>query len=200
MPLWLQAISAIPALLMCFVFPLLAFLTCFLRPCLLFSSLNLVYSQATFDDPALLPYHQRFQHLLLFYIESCSYIQPDNVWQLLILYKKRNNNHYFAGYVSLYSFFCYPDGRRLRLSQMFVRPDEQRKGHGTRLLNVVYCVAVNEGYVEVNVEDPSPDFRLIRDSLDLMNCRRAGFFAGDGQSLGFGRMCVYACLVLCLPM
>jgi len=38
----------------------------------------------------------------------------------------------FVGYVTLYKFFAFPDSTRLRLSQIFVLPTHQRKGHGQK--------------------------------------------------------------------
>ena len=38
--------------------------------------------------------------------------------------------HHFIGFVSFYSFFCWPDTKRLRLAQFVVLPPYQGQGHG----------------------------------------------------------------------
>ena len=142
--------------------------------------------RSNFATPGLKAFHERLQFFLLFYIESSSYIDSsDPIWQLLLIYEKRvlqNKIFYFiVGYTTVYSFYSYPDSTKLRLSQILILPPYQRKGHGKYLLLQVYKDAqTNPNVIEVNIEDPSPGFQRLRDSVDLRLCIENGFFQQFG--------------------
>ena len=86
-----------------------------------------------------------------------------------------------CGYTTLYKFLCYQPGQsaswRLRLSQILLLPPYQRQGHGQHLLQLVYRLCRERECVELNIEDPSPVFQLVRDLLDVRSCREHGFYA-----------------------
>jgi histone acetyltransferase 1 len=75
-----------------------------------------------------------------------------------------------------YTFLSYPDGWRLRLSQILVLPHYQRNGHGQYLLNTVYDECIRRNCIEINIEDPAPIFQLLRDLHDVLLCKKLGFF------------------------
>jgi GNAT superfamily N-acetyltransferase len=76
-----------------------------------------------------------------------------------------------------YKFFLpSADRHRLRVSQILILPPYQRKGHGQRLLELVYKLALDVHCVEVTIEDPSPAFQFVRDLTDIALCRKHGFF------------------------
>lgn len=135
-------------------------------------------------DPQLKAFHQRLQLFLVFYIEASSYIDAeDPVWEVLSIWQQPDSpadRELIVGYTTLYTFFAFPDSSRVRLSQILILPCYQRKGHGQRLLQIVYELAARGPFLEVNVEDPSPGFQSVRDIVDLSRCRSAGFFCGEG--------------------
>lgn len=96
---------------------------------------------SNWDTPGFKEYHRRMQIFVLLYIEGASYIdEEDGRWEFVTLYalllssplfflltdldllrferRKRGDSvtYHFAGYVSFYSFFCWPDTKRLRLA------------------------------------------------------------------------------------
>lgn len=96
-----------------------------------------------------------------------------------------------CGYTTLYKFLAYqPAGVgggggaaassapswRLRLSQILLLPPFQRCGHGQQLLHLVYRLTRERQCVELNIEDPSPVFQLVRDLIDVKACREQGFY------------------------
>lgn len=103
-----------------------------------------------------------------------------------MVYQKRTvkngtPSYYIVGYTTLYQFFHYPSSYRLRLSQILILPPYQRSGHGRYLLQQVYQDArINPQYVEINIEDPSPGFQRLRDTMDLQACIENGYFQQSG--------------------
>jgi len=63
-----------------------------------------------------------------------------------------------------------------------VLPPFRSRGHGTRLLQAVYDHARSVGALEVTVEDPNPQFRLVRDLTDARNCIAHGLLAPPSPS------------------
>ena len=143
--------------------------------------------QGTFDTPGLREFHERLQIFLLFYIESSNYIDSsDPIWQIILLFQKRalkNKTTYcIVGYTTVYSFFSYPSFTKLRLSQILIIPPYQRRGHGKYLLTQVYENAKsNENIIEVNIEDPSPGFQRLRDTVDLQLCIENDYFQSTNK-------------------
>ncbi|KAG9094587.1 histone acetyltransferase 1 [Ceratobasidium sp. 370] len=137
---------------------------------------------STWDTPGFREYHRRMQLFILLYIEGGSYIQEDeDKWEFVVLYERRpriskdaqptdspSYTYHFAGYSSLYPFWCWPDKTRLRLSQFVILPPYQHAGHGSALYGAIYQLALaREDVVELTVEDPSEAFEDLRDRNDL---------------------------------
>lgn len=55
---------------------------------------------------------------------------------------------------------------RYRISQFLILPPFQRQGHGTRFLEAIYNNRP-KNTLEICVEDPSDEFQMLRDRLDL---------------------------------
>jgi histone acetyltransferase 1 len=91
------------------------------------------------ETPGFKEYHRRMQIFVLLYIEGAQYIdEEDTRWEFVTLCvasfrprdtadvelscrferRKRDSTftYHFAGFVSFYSFFCWPDTKRLRLA------------------------------------------------------------------------------------
>lgn len=87
--------------------------------------------------------------------------------------------YHFAGYTSVYPFWCFPDLVRVRLSQFVILPTYQHYGHGcesawrmilttARLYQALFSyVREREGVAELTVEDPAEAFEDLRDRNDL---------------------------------
>ncbi|ETO20079.1 hypothetical protein RFI_17140 [Reticulomyxa filosa] len=126
-------------------------------------------------------YHDRLQFLLLFYIESCSYIDSnDPTWEVLLLFEKniRTQEYKSVGYLTLYAFFAYPNGHRLRISQVLIFPPFQRSGHGFELIQHVHFMVRYRNFLQLNVEDPAKGFQILRDISDVFNADLCQVFTG----------------------
>ncbi|KAA3671202.1 histone acetyltransferase 1, partial [Paragonimus westermani] len=77
----------------------------------------------------------------------------------------------FVGYMTVYKFYAYPASIRPRLSQVLVLPPFRNSGHASELLMTFYRDFVHVPNVrDITVEDPSIDFRRLRDFLDCKRC------------------------------
>ncbi len=66
---------------------------------------------------------------------------------------------------------------RLRLSQVLIFPQHQKKGYGSFLYNTIYQWALqNDKIQDITVEDPNEDFTTLRDLCDLQIVTRNPFF------------------------
>ncbi|KAG9100649.1 histone acetyltransferase 1 [Ceratobasidium sp. UAMH 11750] len=151
---------------------------------------------STWDTPGFREYHRRMQLFILLYIEGGSYIQEDeDKWEFVTLYERRTRppndtqstdppsyTYHFAGYSSLYPFWCWPDKVRLRLSQFVILPPCQHAGHGSALYGAIYQLALaRDDVVELTVEDPSEAFEDLRDRNDLKMLLSLEEFVQQGQ-------------------
>lgn len=95
--------------------------------------------------------------------------------------------HYSTvGYTTIYLYYAYPRHIRPRISQMIVLPPYQRLGIGTKFLTVVYAQFQGDERVrDITVEDPSDEFRRIRNVVDVRLCRSLAVFAPDRLRAGF---------------
>ena len=165
-----------------------------------------------FSDSGVRSYHARIQFFLLLFIDRSSFINDnDMIWEVLLLFEKRTPRtpsslsssaaastspvpatYSFVGYTTLYKFLHYPSEWLLRLSQILILPPYQRSGHGAQLLQFVYREAERRRFRAVNVEDPAPVFQLLRDVLDVGNCKRGGWYVKgtDERVEGVGMWCV----------
>ncbi|BGP13849.1 hypothetical protein JCM10213_002487 [Rhodosporidiobolus nylandii] len=128
---------------------------------------------SNWDTPGFKDYHRRMQIFVLLYIEGASYIdEEDGRWEFVTLFERRKKgdsiSYHFAGYVSFYSFFCWPDTKRLRLAQFVLLPLYHGQGHGSALYTLCYQNVLRRDEVsELSVEDPSEAFDDMRDKCDL---------------------------------
>ncbi|CEL51712.1 histone acetyltransferase 1 [Rhizoctonia solani AG-1 IB] len=156
---------------------------------------------STWDTPGFREYHRRMQIFILLYIEGGSYIQEDeDKWEFVVLYERRRGHspndgpndtptytYHFAGYSSLYPFWCWPDRVRLRLSQFVILPPYQHAGHGSALYNAIYQFALGrDQIVELTVEDPSEAFEDLRDRNDMERLLSLEAFMQEGKGGKFG--------------
>ncbi|KAG8958959.1 histone acetyltransferase 1 [Tulasnella sp. 408] len=132
------------------------------------------------------------QLFVLLYIEGGSYIQEDeDKWEFVVLYEKRRRRdeartpvYHFVGYSSLYSFYCWPDKVRLRLSQFVITGPYQSQGHGAALYKAIYeYTLARDGIAELTVEDPSEAFEDLRDKCDLRMLFRHREFMTEAYGL-----------------
>lgn len=114
--------------------------------------------------------HSRIEPLLLFFIDAASAIDAEDPgWEILLGTVKdcATGNVRIVAMSTVYSFYVYPDKKRFRLSQAFVLPPEQGKGIGSAIVDAVFNLARKAGVVDVTLEDPTDDFRRLRDRKDL---------------------------------
>lgn len=93
---------------------------------------------SNWDTPGFKEFHRRMQIFVLLYIEGAQYIdEEDGRWEFVTLFvplsltpvedtdgicrfERRKVGaaltYHFVGFVSFYSFFCWPDTKRLRLA------------------------------------------------------------------------------------
>ncbi|VDK34906.1 unnamed protein product [Taenia asiatica] len=129
------------------------------------------------DFEAFSKYLLRMEPFLLFFVDESSFVDLDNRWSFYVLYEKfssassPNKRFAFAGYLSVYKFYAYPEHVRPRLSQMLILPPFQKMGHATRLLETVYkdLTPLTE-VIDITVESPSDDLTRLRDYLDSKRC------------------------------
>ncbi|GAA5830264.1 hypothetical protein JCM11251_001287 [Rhodosporidiobolus azoricus] len=139
---------------------------------------------SNWDTPGFKEYHRRMQIFVLLYIEGASYIdEEDGRWEFVTLFERRKRSdritYHFAGYVSFYSFFCWPDTKRLRLAQFILLPLYHGQGHGSALYTLCYQNVLRRAEVsELSVEDPSETFDDMRDKCDLYTLIEGGDLQG----------------------
>merc|ERR1712226_167809 len=124
------------------------------------------------ETPGLVEQHQNMQTFLTWFIDGSSFIDDeDPAWMFYSVYEKftldGNTRYAFVGYSTVYLFFCYPDKKRARISQFLIMPPYLRKGHGSKLMRLIYndLKAMSE-VQDITVEDPSEDFVSMRDAVD----------------------------------
>lgn len=139
-----------------------------------------------------LNYHERLQPFLLWYIDGANYIDVDDEkWKFFLLYEKystsdHKNMYSIAGYITVYEYYAYPLNIRPRISQVLVLPPFQRKSLCTYLLNAVYDYYVkNDNVIDITVEDPTEEFQLVRDFVDICRCEKLESYEPDKLKLGF---------------
>jgi len=153
------------------------------------------YSNEKFHE-----YLDRVQTMLVYYIEtSCFLDTEDTNWTHYFLYEKRRNTasipgkisnefrYITIGYLSVYSYYAYPDKTRSRISQIMVFPKYQNAGHGAELTEcVLRDVYQSPNIVDVTAESPSVDFIRLRDFVTTkMCCTLASFKDKEMLKKGF---------------
>ncbi|XP_022730343.1 histone acetyltransferase type B catalytic subunit-like [Durio zibethinus] len=117
--------------------------------------------------------YSRLVPLVLLLVDGSNPIDvTDPSWELYLLTQKKidqseNTQHSLLGFAALYRFYRYPDGSRLRLSQILVLPPYQHKGYGSYLVEVLSNVAISENVYDLTVEEPLDYFQCVRTCFDL---------------------------------
>ncbi|KAK8706981.1 hypothetical protein V6N13_058050 [Hibiscus sabdariffa] len=117
--------------------------------------------------------YSRLVPLVLLLVDGSNPIDvTDPSWELYLLTQKKidqpeNTQHLLLGFAALYRFYHYPDGSRLRLSQILVLPPYQHKGYGSHLVEVLSNVAISENVYDLTVEEPQEYFQHVRTSFDI---------------------------------
>ena len=125
-------------------------------------------------------FHLRMAFLMFINIDGASFIDDEDPrWEVFVVAEEEDDKSIsFVGYATTYPFSALRTteeksitfAERIRISQVFISPIEQAKGHGSQLLQNIYNDAISRNAVEVTVEDPSLGFRLLRDVTDLRLC------------------------------
>ncbi|KAL7749897.1 histone acetyltransferase 1 [Sorochytrium milnesiophthora] len=129
----------------------------------------------TWDTPGFDTFYDRLRILPVFFIEAAEALPTDDKgWEFVLLFGKmhgaseQDQQYYFIGMCSLYTFFVYPDLERKRISQLLILPPYQGHGHGQELYRHTYNAAFhNPRIAQFAVEDPSYAFDTLRDCCDL---------------------------------
>ena len=144
---------------------------------------------ALHDSAARASFNERLQSVLRFFIENHSPIDAaDERWRLFTLFERRGDGTCaFVGAATVFAFQRWVAKAEaaaagttagpkllLRVCQILVLPPWQGGGHGAQLLNSIYEYAKTHDALEVSVEDPSPQCRLLRDLTDTRNAQRLG--------------------------
>ncbi|TGZ37481.1 hypothetical protein CRM22_011330 [Opisthorchis felineus] len=126
-----------------------------------------------------LDYHKKMESFLLFFVDGASAIPTDDTqWCYYTLFEVIDPqqdgeapSYAFIGYMTIFKFYAYPANLRPRLSQVLILPPFRNNGHATELLQTFYRDFVHVPNVrDITVEDPSDDFRRIRDFIDCKRC------------------------------
>ncbi|ODN76816.1 histone acetyltransferase type B catalytic subunit [Cryptococcus amylolentus CBS 6039] len=151
--------------------------------------------KASWNTPGFREYHRRMQLFILLFIEGGSYVHEDeDAWEFIVLFERRKRpesdifTYHFAGYVSVYPFWCYPDRVRLRLSQFVILPPYQHQGHGSKLYSTLFHHMLSRPEVaELTVEDPAEAFEDLRDRNDLRLLVKEGLLTDSMFQSGVGQ-------------
>eukprot|EP00981_Chlorochromonas_danica_P001439 scaffold300_cov173-Ochromonas_danica.AAC.7 len=136
-----------------------------------------IYLATSKDNGASTLLH-RAEKVAMWYIETADSVDfSDSRWEVLFLYRhliagdnnnNNDHNHQFVGYMTLFTFHNPIVGDILRVCQALILPPCQGLGLGRALLLQVYSLAKErKSVLEVTVEDPCPDFRALRDTVDF---------------------------------
>lgn len=91
--------------------------------------------------------------------------RTDRRWEVLVALLPASDGvgeEVVAGFATVYRFFAFPAGARLRLSQIVVPPPLQRRGVAAALLAAMRALAVAKDAVDYTVEDPTDDLQRLR--------------------------------------
>ncbi|KAI8615626.1 acyl-CoA N-acyltransferase [Chytriomyces sp. MP71] len=139
--------------------------------------------KANFATPRFKSYNAALQVFCLFFIEGASAIDAeDEAWECYLLFERRplvagSEARYAAqfawalcGFSTVYTFWCWPDQKRMRISQVLVFPPYQKMGHGKQLYHTVKKEFLSRKEIaDFGVEDPNDDFQILRDICDLQD-------------------------------
>ncbi|KAJ7973739.1 Histone acetyltransferase type B catalytic subunit [Quillaja saponaria] len=117
--------------------------------------------------------YSRLIPLVLLLVDGSSPIDvTDPRWELYLMIQKKSDQQgemqRLIGFTAVYRFYHYPDGSRLRLSQILVLPPYQHKGYGRYLLEVLNDVAISENVFDLTVEEPLDHLQHVRSCVDTV--------------------------------
>ncbi|GMH23789.1 hypothetical protein Nepgr_025632 [Nepenthes gracilis] len=118
-------------------------------------------------------FYSRLVPLVLLLVDGSNPIDVmDSRWELYLVAQRITNEQgaspvRLLGFAAAYRFYHYPNGSRLRLSQILILPPYQRKGYGRCLLEALNHVAISENVYELTIEEPLDSLQCIRNSLDI---------------------------------
>ncbi|XP_017771915.1 PREDICTED: histone acetyltransferase type B catalytic subunit isoform X2 [Nicrophorus vespilloides] len=152
-------------------------------------------------DLDFLEFHKRFQGLIVFFIDAASIIDvTDRNWYYFYVYKDvklgdKRVGHFPIGFCTVYNFIA---SGKVRIAQLFILPNFQMRGLGTRLLGTVYKyfnAVINAQYI--TVESPCEEFTIMRDKLDLQLILNNSVFNSMNVIVGYSLKMETAAKMIC---
>lgn len=124
--------------------------------------------------------YDRFQILLPFYIEAATPVDSsDPKWTIYLNLNETNSR--VTGLLTTYSYFKFPEGSRVRISQVLILPRDQGHRLGTNLYKLVTRNLRNDlECAEICVEDPTDGFERLRGLVDWQEAKKMNLFSADG--------------------
>lgn len=121
-----------------------------------------------------------FDFLIIFKIKFCSYEKHTS--------SEGKTKYATVGYSTVYMYYAYPQNIRPRISQMLVLPPFQGMGIGSQFIETIYNKFKGDPKViDITVEDPSDDFRRVRNYVDAKLCLDLPAFAPNRLKDGFNK-------------
>lgn len=133
-----------------------------------------------------------------FKIGHCHRIKISSIFFFYFSYEKYANcdgktMYATVGYTTVYLYYAFPEHNRPRVSQMLVLPPFQGIGIGAKFVEVVYNKFKKDPKViDITVEDPSDDFRRVRNYVDSKLCQSLPAFSPENLKKGFHKDMVAA--------
>ncbi|KAG4075417.1 hypothetical protein HA402_015070 [Bradysia odoriphaga] len=144
------------------------------------------------NTPGFVAFHTRMQTFVMWFVDAASYIDLDDPqWMFYVCYEKYTNSegktlYATVGYTTIYVYYAYPEHIRPRISQMLVLPPFQKLGIGSKFIQVIYNrFKFDDKVIDITVEDPSDEFRRIRNVIDVRHCKELPSFSPDKIKNGF---------------
>lgn len=132
----------------------------------------------------LLQIYGRIQLLLPFFIEAATPINlKDSKWCVYLCGRCNDSGQEITGLLTAYRYFKFPEGSRVRISQVLIFPRFQGSKLGQALYgNVTQELRGMEDCVEICVEDPTDKFERIRSAVDWRSARDLGIWAAANDN------------------
>ena len=128
-------------------------------------------------------FYNRIQLLLPFFIEAATPIDSrDPKWTIYLSISTEESNC-VNGLLTAYSYFKFPEGSRVRISQVLVFPRYQGNRLGTKLYRSVTrrLRSAESDCVEICVEDPTDGFERLRGLVDWQEAESAGIWQKEAD-------------------
>ena len=127
--------------------------------------------------------HERVETLAMYMIDGATYADlEDHRWSIYTMYRTEDNA--VVSYMTVFTFDnpfrsgtpeTHPR-KAMRICQLLVMPEHQRKGHGRQMLEVAHLEVHRLNMYELTVEDPNVAFVRMRDNMDLRKCMEDNCF------------------------